>query len=459
MSRFLFSVWPFAGHISPCLSVATALRERGHHVGFYTGEALRSLIEDNGFSFFPFDRVAMNLESVIPRSHAEPTSDLYQRISNHYSGVGEGGIARVQRVRALFDEVIAGTLDDQFKDIKSIIERWHPSALVTDAMMWAPVTLVRERLGVPVAVFSFYAGCLIPGRRMPPLGLGLPYGREPWWRAINACAAIVTKRLGKSTKMQIDCVRASHGLPPLPSSVMQYSGDMDLYLVASVPQLDYDRADLPASVRYVGPCLWDGSPQASTPAWLAALSSEPPVIYISEGTAQVREPLLIRAAIAGLADLPLQLIVTTGPNRTVHLGPLPANVRLERWVPHRELFGKTSVVITNGGSGTVREALQAGIPLLVSPMEWDQIENAQRVADFGAGIRLNRRSCTPENIRRSVLALLEDGRYRFRAEALRNIFDQHGGERDAAMLIERIGRKQQAMPTEPSEEAVEDRMR
>jgi UDP:flavonoid glycosyltransferase YjiC (YdhE family) len=55
--RFLFTLWPFTGHLLPQIAIAQALRERGHEVAFYSGEAVRHHVEGQGFTFFPFQRL------------------------------------------------------------------------------------------------------------------------------------------------------------------------------------------------------------------------------------------------------------------------------------------------------------------------------------------------------------------------------------------------------------------
>ena len=57
MSSFLFTLWPFTGHLLPQMAIACALRRRGHEVAFYSGEAVRETVESAGFELFPFVRV------------------------------------------------------------------------------------------------------------------------------------------------------------------------------------------------------------------------------------------------------------------------------------------------------------------------------------------------------------------------------------------------------------------
>jgi UDP:flavonoid glycosyltransferase YjiC (YdhE family) len=49
---------------------------------------------------------------------------------------------------------------------------------------------------------------------------------------------------------------------------------------------------------------------------------------------------------------------------------------------------EVSVVVTQGGHGTVSRALMNGLPLLVLPNGRDQDDNAARVEAKGAGLRL-----------------------------------------------------------------------
>ena len=57
MARFLITCWPFVGHLYPQMSVAHALRDRGHDVAFYSHESTRAVVEGEGFTLFPFVHV------------------------------------------------------------------------------------------------------------------------------------------------------------------------------------------------------------------------------------------------------------------------------------------------------------------------------------------------------------------------------------------------------------------
>ena len=168
-------------------------------------------------------------------------------------------------------------------------------------------------------------------------------------------------------------------------------------------------------------------------------------MHASEGTVHVLSPFVLKAAAQGLANLPMQVILTTGGNREpeeLDLGPIAPNVRVVRWVSHTELLPHLDVMITTGGSATVQSTLRAGVPLIVVPTEWDKPDIARRVVETGAGIRL-----APENVRRqrlraAVEQVLRTPSFRQNAQRMAAAFARYGGPSAAADLLEAMAGSQ-----------------
>ena len=91
------------------------------------------------------------------------------------------------------------------------------------------------------------------------------------------------------------------------------------------------------------------------------------------------------------------------------LGPLPANVRVERWVDQGEVMPHAAAMVGHGGSGGTLAALAAGVPIAFLPQFVDGPANAARVAGLGAGI-------VATDLAAAVHELLEDPTYRAAAE-------------------------------------------
>lgn len=70
----------------------------------------------------------------------------------------------------------------------------------------------------------------------------------------------------------------------------------------------------------------------------------------------------------------------TGGGDPSVLEPIPANARVDRYVPFGELFRHASAVVTNGGFGTVQLAITHGLPLVVAGRTEDKAEVSARAS-------------------------------------------------------------------------------
>jgi UDP:flavonoid glycosyltransferase YjiC (YdhE family) len=142
-----------------------------------------------------------------------------------------------------------------------------------------------------------------------------------------------------------------------------------------------------------------------------------PLVYLTFGSIAPGAgffPDLFRRALDALDGLDARVLVTIGNDADpAELGPVPANVRVERWVPQETLH--PDAVICHGGSGTTLGALRLGVPLVCVPMFGDQIQNAKRIDEIGAGIALD---TSLDGLREAVETLLGQPRHRRVAEAI-----------------------------------------
>jgi UDP:flavonoid glycosyltransferase YjiC (YdhE family) len=130
---------------------------------------------------------------------------------------------------------------------------------------------------------------------------------------------------------------------------------------------------------------------------------------------------LLGPAMAALADEDVLVVATTGgPDPEPWRASLPANVRLERFIPHDLLLPHVDVMVTNGGYGGVQQALANGVPLVVAGDSEDKPEVAARVRWSGTGIDLRTGKPSPARIARAVRRVLADHSFKARAQALRD---------------------------------------
>jgi MGT family glycosyltransferase len=426
VSRFLITCWPFTGHLLPQMSIAMALRERGHEVAFYTGLKARTKVEAEGFELFGFERVQE--QQVSRLVHAVDTGDRRSR-------PGGGRVVRI------FRDWLVETIPDQVADLRSVLAHWKPDVIATDLSMWGPIVVLWETERIPVALSSTFMGSLIPGPDAPAFGFGLRPPRTVAARSLSTALTHLTELAGTPLRRRLDEIRAEYGLRELGESVNRYCARLPLYLVGNIPELDYDRRDLPPSVHYVGNCIWYPAAPPGTSEWLETIPTDRPWVHVTESTLAYGDPFLLRTAILALADEPLELIVTTGEHRdagTLRLQGIPSNAHVTRWLSHGELLPRCSAVITVGGKATILAALEAGRPLVLVPTTWDKPDNSRRVTETGAGVRVARRRCTPETLRSAVRRVLDDPRYGENARRMASRLSAAPGPAGAAQLLEAL---------------------
>jgi MGT family glycosyltransferase len=423
--RLLFTAWPFPGHLLPMLSIGIALRERGHEVAFYSGETARETIEQAGFELFGFERVS--------EEHVAQTLRAVD-------GAGRRGRPEGARMLGLLREWLVETIPDQVADLRGVLARWQPDSIFTDMSLWGPMLVLWEAEQIPVALSSTIMGPQIPGPDAPALSYGLRPPRTPWGRLASAALTRASELCAIPIRRRVDAVRAQYGLAPLGESINRFTARLPLYIVSNVRELDYNRSDLPDSVHYVGHCIWYPE-RAGSEQWLDAIPSERPWVHVTESTMASGDPFLLRTAIAALAQEPVEVILTTGEQRYATVlagGAMPANVHVAPWISHGELLPRCSALVTLGGKSTVLAAAQAGVPMVLVPNNWDKPNNARRVTEAGAGIRLSARRLDAQTLRAAVRELLVEPSYREAAQRLASLLAGAPGPARAAELLEQL---------------------
>jgi len=206
----------------------------------------------------------------------------------------------------------------------------------------------------------------------------------------------------------VNRLRRDYGLPRLGWDVRRVYCDGDLTLYADISNL-IPVFSAPRTHRYIGPVLW--SPPVAPPLWWdAVLNGEPP-IYISLGSSGPAK--LLPMVVEVLAGLGRPMVVATAGNPV----QLPSNPRL--WVadflPGETIAAKACLVVCNGGSPTVQQALVHGIPVVGIASNLDQYLNMEYVEQFGAGILLRADQPDPAKLRKAIQRAIEDASLREKA--------------------------------------------
>jgi len=134
--------------------------------------------------------------------------------------------------------------------------------------------------------------------------------------------------------------------------------------------------------------------------------------------------LLVRAGheVVGLSANAMRDRIAGGRSVDAIPGPIPGNARLASYLPFDWLLPKVDAFVTNGGYGSVNQALSFGIPLVTAGLSEDKADGNARVAWSGVGIDLKTQEPTSSALREAVRAVLDKPNYRSRASSMAEEF-------------------------------------
>jgi UDP:flavonoid glycosyltransferase YjiC (YdhE family) len=397
--RFFLGAFGEPGHAFPMLALGARLAERGHEVTFETWSRWRSEVEDAGMRFLP-----------------APEYPLF--------GGGSEGMGS-----EMYEAVVLAT-----PETRAAVASIRPHAIVHDILTLAPA-MAGELEGLPVATLVphlYPVGA--PG--FPPYALGARLPRKRVGHTLWAAVGRGTEGGLRQGRAQLNATRARLGLPP----VQRLHGGLSerLCLVGTFPELEYPR-DWPVGTEVVGPLMWEPPFEFVEPP-----AGEAPLVLVAPSTAQDPSHRLLRAALAGLGDLPIRVLATWN-RRPLPAGKpvvVPGNTRLVEWVSYAKTMPSCALVICHAGHGTMARALACGRPVLAVPDCGDMAENAARADWAGVGVRLPWRFLSPATLRLAVRRALSDEMLSVRARRLAASAATHDGASRAAELVESLARAQ-----------------
>jgi UDP:flavonoid glycosyltransferase YjiC (YdhE family) len=405
--RFVLCTTPAQGHTAPLVALSGRLVAEGHDVVFFTTEHYRASIEATGARFVPF-------------AAADDAHDLMVANPERESSSKRG----VRGVKDDLRRIFIGPLPGQCRDLRAILEDFAADCIVVDSMFFGALPLA---LGPRAARPALAAIGVMPyasnSRDTAPFGVAFQPGTGPLRRMRDATMNWATEHFVLADIQRF----ARHRLAEAgaPGGFRGYFVDLqpkvvDAFMQATVAGFEYPRSDLAPSVRFVGPILAPPARSFERPEWWGELERERPVVHVTQGTldnADLGRLLLVTTRALARDDV-LVVATTGGPDPAPLRRDLPANVRLERFVPHDLLLPHVDVMVTNGGYGGVQQALANGVPLVVAGDSEDKPEVAARVQWSGAGVNLHTGRPSPAMVGRAVRRVLARNSYNQRARDL-----------------------------------------
>lgn len=412
--RIVITSFGSLGDLHPYLALGQALQRRGH----------RPVLA------LPVSYGAQVHAAGLEHAHVRPDAQLSDRET----------VRRImdpmRGAEFLVRQLLMPAVEQSHEDLSRVV---RGADLVVSHPLTFAAPVVAEQLGIRwmssvLAPLGFFSRLDPPLMAVHPLMATLQLYWPRLYRTLLPTARVATR----NWSAPLHALRRRLGLPPGGDPVHegQFSPWGTLAMFSRV--LAEPQGDWPPGTVVTGALSFHDGQDGMSPELQRFLDDGSPPVVFTLGSAAVaadRAPAFYRHALEAVEALGQRAVLLTGPHVGASLEPrLRARVHVTSWAPHGALFARASVVVHQGGAGTMHSALASGRPMCVVPFAHDQGDNAVRAQRLGVA-----RVCFPQQLDARTLGLaldqlLGDARFTLRAAAVaRTVRAEHGG--DAAVDV------------------------
>jgi UDP:flavonoid glycosyltransferase YjiC (YdhE family) len=413
------------GPTNNCVGIGAVLRERGHRVLFIVEESFARTLEAKGFE--------ERLMRLGPRPEVEEapgqfwidfireTAPVFRKPTIEQLG---------EFIAPTWQALIDGSkyVDDRLREI---IDEVDPDVVVEDNVV---AFAALPASGGPWVRIASCNPAEIKDRAIPPFSSGYPTDdRSRWPEFLEE-----VRRTHADMWADFDGFLRDRGAPGLTY------GELGPDFIHESPYLNLSL--YPADADYPRerplPPTWqrlESSVRATDAPWVVPdhlRDGDGALIYLSLGSLGSADIALMQRLVDVLGATRHRVIVSTGP-----LGDqvrLHDNMTGATFLPQPSILPQVDLVITHGGNNTVTEAFHFGKPMIVLPLFWDQVDNAQRVDETGYGIRLPAYDFAQDELTAAIDRLVADRDLHARLASISARLVAAPGTVRAADLIERV---------------------
>lgn len=379
----LLSAFGSYGDVLPMVGLGAAARVRGHRVQVLVNPYFQSVVEGAGLELLPLGTAAEYRELMQHPDLWHPRRGLKLVITR-------GAAAYLRQAYA------------------AIEANYRPGETVLAAHGLDLASRVyHERHGAPLATVHFAPFALMTLHDTPRY-IGAPNmrGWPRWAKAALFWTAdrVLTDPLIAPT---LNALRAEQGLPAVRRVFSKWNHSPQQVIGLFPDWFAARQPDWPANTATVGFPLWDSPAAAELTAEVREFldAGDAPIVF-APGSANVQAGAFFQTAVEVCERLGRRgLLMTKYPEQLPKR--LPASVRRFGFVPFSELLPRTVALVHHGGIGTCAQGLASGLPQIVMPMAYDQLDNGLRLQRLGVGDLVPRNRFKPAVVSAALGPLLD----------------------------------------------------
>ena len=360
MTHYLICAVGSSGDVHPFVGLGRKLQQRGHRVTLITAGYFRKLAEASGFGFVD----------------TMPECDFHQLVNDPDLWHPTKGTKRVMQL------AVRKNLEPVYRAIEQLYVPGSTRLVASSLAFGARVA--QEKLDAPLV--SVHLSPVLfrsefEGPRLPRLMLHLGprwFKRFQWWFADRTV-------IDPMICPWLNGFRSTLGLAPAKRIFRDWWHSPRRVLAMFPEWFAAKQPDWPAQTVLAGFPLYSEEGITPMPSELDRfLSDGPAPIAFTPGSANIFGMKFFQAAADACKILGKRGILLTRFAEQIPTS-LPPNVRHFDFAPFKELLPRCEALVHHGGIGSLSQAMSAGIPQVIMPMGFDQIDNAHRVGSLGVG--------------------------------------------------------------------------
>ncbi|MBC2457254.1 macrolide family glycosyltransferase [Clostridium beijerinckii] len=391
MSKALFVNMLGHGHVNPTIGIVMELINRGEDVTYIAGEEFRDKIEKTGAKFIGHKNL-FDLSSLITNSLNLETNEKLLNALNTFKEI----IEEIFKLDEKFDYII------------------YDSSFVLGGE-------VGRVLNIPtISSSSIFA---INEKIIKSL-LDLPISQEFKLKMEGAKPKIKEILSSHNYVDFVNQLQEKYNIK-FPSMVDRSEKKGMLNIVYTSKYFQPYSESFDESYKFIGSSVIDRKESID---FDLSNDEDKKVIYISLGTIFNNSIEFYECCFKAFCNMNVKVIMSVGRKIDISMFKnIPSNFIVRNYVPQLEVLKYADVFITHGGMNSTNEGLYFNIPLILIPQSVDQPFVANRVAELGAGIVIEKNRITPEALNKCVAEILSDDNFKINSEKIGESLRESGG--------------------------------
>ncbi|MBE6090622.1 MAG: glycosyl transferase [Clostridium beijerinckii] len=391
MSKALFVNMLGHGHVNPTIGIVRELINRGEDVTYIAGEEFRDKIEKTGAKFIGHKNL-FDLSSLITSSLNLETNEKLLNALNTFKEI----IEEIFKLDEKFDYII---YDSSFILGEEVGRVLNIPTISSSSIFAINEKIIKSLLDLPI---------------LQEFKLKME-GAKPKIKEILSSHNYVDFVNELQEKYNIK----------FPSMVDRSGKKGMLNIVYTSKYFQPYSESFDESYKFIGSSVIDRKESID---FDLSNNEENKVIYISLGTIFNNSIEFYECCFKAFCNMNVKVIMSVGRKIDISIFKnIPSNFIVRNYVPQLEVLKYADVFITHGGMNSTNEGLYFNIPLILIPQSVDQPFVANRVAELGAGIVIEKNRITPEALNKCVAEILSDDNFKINSEKIGESLREAGG--------------------------------